>query len=74
MTTKTIKFKKLKTDFVKSIYPVLYNTVEDLFDDLNKEQVYGLMLEIALQSKGTTDMFEDELSDELFDDEEEAKW
>ena len=70
MTTK-IKFKKLDLNFVKKNYPVLFDTIDDLFktkvqaDGVSfkeaKEYIAGLCLEIALKSDGTTDIFEEDM-------------
>lgn len=60
-----IKFKKINLDFVKSKYPVLFNTLESIegLDDRQKELVAGLSIEIMLKCNGTPEIFEDELSD-----------
>lgn len=67
-----ILFKKIKIDFVKKNYPVLYNTLQTIegLSDEQQEKVAGLCVEILLKCDGTPDLFEDELLDIEDEDDE----
>lgn len=66
-----IKFKRINLAFVEKQYPLLFNSIEAIggLNDLQKEFIAGLSVQIMMDAGGTPEMFQDEL-DTLFIDEE----
>lgn len=64
------RFNKIDWGVVEKQYPVLATTLDELnmFNKAQKEAVAGLVVDVVLQSGGTTTLLTDE--DEIYFDEE----
>ena len=79
----TIKYKKLDLAFTKKNYPILFDTIQGMFDNGGiealdevslKKHIAGLCLEVALKSDGTPALFEDDLPSDLLGEEEDDNY